>query len=156
MRFWTVRAEPSGAELAGQARVDAIVAAAKASVASPTARTIYRAPLNAPLRPSPNVIDQRLQEELEFTRRIIEAFGEQLAHDPILVNRYQSGLQSLDMATQVLGHLARVIGSADKVEAADQTPMEGLKARLLRGDEPMTPGHGTLDLHRSASNPFAQ
>ena len=155
MRFRTAHHEASDLKVSGQARVDAIVAAARASVAPPLARTIYRAPIIASLKASSSVLDLRLQEELEFTRRIIDAFGEQLANDPILLTRYQSGLQSLDLATQILGHLARILGSENKIQAAEQTPMESLKARLLRGDEPMTPGQGVPDLQRSASNPFA-
>lgn len=155
MRFRVAHHDASDLEVTGQARVDAIVAAARASVALPAARTIYRAPIMAPLKASSSLLDQRLQEELEFTRRIIEALGEQLAKDPILLTRYQSGLQSLDMATQTIGHLARVIGAEDKVQAAEQTPMESLKVRLLRGDEPIRPGQGVPDLQRSVSNPFA-
>ncbi len=156
MRFRVARPEASDHGVTGQARIDAIVAAARASVVPPKARTIYRAPIMAPLEASSSLLDLRVQEELEYIRRTIDAFGEQLANDPILLTRYQSELQSLDMATQTLSHLARVIGSEDKVQAAEQTSMESVKARLLRGNEPMRPGERVPDLQRSSFSPFAQ
>ena len=142
------------ASATGQTRVDAIMAAARASVGPPAVRSIYRAPMLPAPRASRSSLDHRIQEELDFTQRTLEALGEQLANDPILLTRYQGALQGLDMAAQTLGHLARVIGAEDKIAAAEQTPMESLKARLLRGVEAMIAGQSVLDLQRSSSNPF--
>lgn len=117
-----------------QARVDAIVAAARAKTAAADApkRTIYRSPELLPLVPSQDLLDQRMQEELASTRRMVEALGDELANDPILLMRYQHQLQSIDLMAQTLGHLACVIGSADRAEAIDRIGMASLKARLTR------------------------
>lgn len=117
-----------------QARVDAIVAAtrAKTAVADAPKRTIYRSPELLPLVPSDNLIDQRIQEELASTRRMVEALGDELANDPILLMRYQHQLQSIDLMAQILGHLSCVVGSKDRVEAIDRIGMASLKARLTR------------------------
>lgn len=117
-----------------QARVDAIVAAARAKTAAAEApkRNLYRAPELLPLRPSQNLVDQRIQEELASTRRMVEALGDELANDPILLMRYQHSLQSIDLMAQILGHLSCVIGSEDRAEAIDRIGMASLKARLTR------------------------
>lgn len=117
-----------------QARVDAIIAAtrAKTAVADAPKRTIYRAPELLPLVASDDPIDQRLQDELANTRRLVEALGDELANDPILLMRYQHALQSIDLMAQILGHLACVVGSANRAEAIDRIGMASLKARLTR------------------------
>jgi hypothetical protein len=128
------RKADDGEQARAQARVDAIVAAARAKTAAAEApkRSIYRAPELLPLVPSSDPIDARLQEELATTRRMIEALGDELSNDPILLMRYQHSLQSIDLMAQTLGHLACVIGSADRAEAIDRIGMANLKARLTR------------------------
>jgi hypothetical protein len=134
-----------------QARVDAIVAAARAkTAAAEPKRTVYRAPDILPLTPSTDSIDQRIQEELATVRRMVEALGDELSNDPILLMRYQQSLQSVDLMAQTLGHLACVIGSADRVEAIDRIGMASLKARLTRGLVT-----DTVALHRPDHSPFA-
>ncbi|CAM3229113.1 hypothetical protein SPAN111604_11760 [Sphingomonas antarctica] len=117
-----------------QARVDAIVSAARAKSAAAEApkRNVYRAPEQLPLVPSLDPLDQRIQEELAHTRRMVEALGDELSNDPILLMRYQTSLQSIDLMAQILGHLACVIGSEDRDEAIDRIGMASLKARLKR------------------------
>ncbi len=63
---------------------------------------------------------------------MVEALGDELSNDPILLMRYQHSLQSIDLMAQTLGHLACVIGSADKAEAVDRIGMSSLKTRLSR------------------------
>jgi len=135
-----------------QARVDAIVAAtrAKAVAAEAPKRNVYRAPDILPLVPSTDPIDQRIQEELSTVRRMVEALGDELSGDPILLMRYQQALQSVDLMAQTLGHLACVIGSQDRAEAIDRIGMASLKARLTRGV--LT---DAVALHRSDANPFS-
>ena len=121
-------------QLRAQARVDAIVAAARAGSAAAEApkRNVYRAPEQLPLTSSVDELDIRIQEELATTRRMIEALGDELSNDPILLTRYQTSLQSIDLMAQTLGHLACVIGSGDRAEAIERIGMASLKARLKR------------------------
>jgi hypothetical protein len=133
-----------------QARVDAIVAAARAkTAAAEPKRTVYRAPDILPLVPSSDPIDQRVQEELATVRRMVEALGDELSNDPILLMRYQQSLQSVDLMAQTLGHLACVVGSADRREAIDRIGMAALKARLTRGMVTET-----VAFERTEHNPF--
>jgi hypothetical protein len=135
-----------------QARVDAIVAAARAKSAAAEApkRNLYRSPELLPLRPSTDLLDQRMQEEIASTRRMVEALGDELSNDPILLMRYQQSLQSIDLMAQILGHLACVIGSADRMEAVERIGMANLKARLTRGMVT-----DTVAFQRADHNPFA-
>jgi hypothetical protein len=135
-----------------QSRVDAIVASARAKVAEAEApkRSVYRSPDQLPLIASTDPTEIRVSEELAHTRRIIEALGDELANDPILLMRYQNALQSVDLMAQTLGHLASVVGSANKQEAIERIGMSSLKARLSR----CTVADGAA-FHRSETNPFA-
>ncbi len=139
-------------EAAGQARVEAIVASARAQapVAIP-ARSLYREPTCTPLRTSDSVLDNRLAEELAFARRTLEAMGETLCDDPILLSRHQVTLQSVDLLSQIIGHIASVIGASDREEAVARVGMVELRNRLNR-DRLVDAGVG---LQRTATNPFS-
>lgn len=140
-------------EAASQARVDMIVASARAQaqVAAP-ARTIYRDAPTPALVPSSNLVDTRLAEELAFARRTLEAMGDTLCDDPILLSRHQVTLQSVDLLAQILGHVASVIGSADRDDAISRIGMVELRNRLTREDRGVAAtGAG---YHRSEHNPF--
>ena len=115
-----------------QARVDAIVASARAATVEAPKRSVYRAPEQLPLVPSTDPIAQRIEEELAHTRRMVESLGDELATDPILLMRYQHALQSIDLMAQTLGHLACVVGSQNKEEAIARIGMSSLKVRLER------------------------
>jgi hypothetical protein len=58
--------------------------------------------------------------------------GDELSADPIAVSRHGVVLQSLDIVGQMLGHVAKVICSADPESAVEQIGMGDLKARLTR------------------------
>ena len=143
-------------QLTTQARVNAIVAAARAASEPPARRPVYSAPSRPPLDASHNAIELRVQEELDHTKRMIEALGDVLASDSILLARYQTALQSIDVISQTVGHLARVIGSHDKREAIERIGMSNLKARLNRCSGKLEDDELALSLHRSRSNPFAR
>jgi hypothetical protein len=151
MKFF---ARPSSIDVkaAGQARVDAIVASARAQspVATPV-RKPYREPLAMPVRPSDDVLDNRLAEELAFARRTLESMGEILCDDPILLTRHQVTLQSVDLLSQIIGHIASVVGAADREDAVSRIGMVELRNRLNR-DRIIAAGAG---LQRTESNPFS-
>jgi hypothetical protein len=89
-------------------------------------------PLPAALVPTDDVLRLRLAEELEYSRRLIEAMGDTLSSDPQLIVRHMVLLQAVDIVGQVLGHVANVIRSSDPEGAVDRIGMCELKARLTR------------------------
>lgn len=118
-----------------QARVDAIVASARAQSAAPASapRALYREIPCSTLPRTGNLIEKHLEEELAFVRRTLDAVGDRLCEDPILLMRYETLLQSFDMLGQTLGHIGSVIGAANKQEAIDRIGMVELRRRLQRG-----------------------
>jgi hypothetical protein len=93
------------------------------------------APLHAMPQPTEDTEDRlrlRLSEELEYARRILDITGERICADRIAVSRHAAALQSLDKVSQMLGHIAAVIRSADPDSAIDGIGMSDLRARLTR------------------------
>jgi hypothetical protein len=119
---------------AHQREVDAIQAAIRAEGAA------ARPPLFKPAPPKPapsgDPLDHRIAEELEAIGRRLELLGGTLANDPILVHRHVVQLQSIDLITQMLGHLAQVIATGEKEKAVALITLTELKARLQR--KPLT------------------
>lgn len=134
-----------------QARVDAIVAAARANAAPVAKRMSYLPPPPVHVPPSQDAIDAHLAQELSAVARTLGIIGDRLSDDPILLGRYGPLLQSLDNAMQTLGHLAGIVGAADRRAAADAVPVGELRGRLLRGDSLAAAPR----LSRSIANPFA-
>lgn len=117
-----------------QARVDAIQAEARAAAAAAPRKLHFKPPPPPPppLEPSRSLVECRLAEELDYARRLLEAVGDHLTSDPVLVHRHHRILQNFDLVGQLLGHVARVVGSDDKGEAIERIGMQELKARLKR------------------------
>jgi hypothetical protein len=122
-------------------RCDAIQAAFREEQALPPVarkpeakRSIRRDPpplANAQV-PTDAVLKLRLAQELEYARRMIESMGDTLSADPQLVMRHMVALQSVDIAGQILGHIANVIRSSDPEGAVDLIGMCDLRGRLKR------------------------
>ena len=74
----------------------------------------------------------RLSEELEYARRQLDATGDELCADRIVMTRHGMALRSLDKVGQILGHIAAIIRSSDPCSAVDDIHMGDLKARLTR------------------------
>lgn len=109
----------------GQQRVDEIQAA------------IRSGEVPKPDRPSaadltPTALRERVAEELAFVQRILLQMGEELARDPVTVQRHATTLQQFDIASQIMGHLGRITAAADPVAEAERVGMLSLRARLLR------------------------
>lgn len=86
----------------------------------------------APLLPTPDVIEARLSQEVEYAQRLLEAVGDCFVSDPLILERHETTMQSFDIIGQLLGHIAKVMGSEDKLEAIDQIGMQELRSRLKR------------------------
>jgi uncharacterized coiled-coil protein SlyX len=119
-----------------QRRVDEIQAAIRAEAATPAKPSLFRAPPERP-GPSDDPLDQRMAEELECVRRHVEQLGAVLANNPMLVSRHSTQLQSIDLVSQVLGHLSRIVAAKNKELAVEQVSMRELRSRLQR--KPLAP-----------------
>ena len=108
-----------------QQRVDGIQAAIRAGSAVATGTETVRVP-------SIGVLDARLAEELAHVRRLLEAMGDELSEEPLIVRRHSKALQGFDMACQVLGHIGSVLVAQDRSAAVNAIGMDDLRARLLR------------------------
>ena len=113
-----------------QARCDAI----QQDFRTGERRSIRRDP---PPRPAALVLTEdrlklRLSEELDFARRMLDQLGETLAGDPVVVARHLTGLQTVDIVGQILGHIASVVRSGDRRAAVERIGMADLKNRLKR------------------------
>lgn len=132
-----------------QSRVDAIVAAARAQGPVAIKRPLFREPPQVPWLASRDPLDRSISEELAFARRSLEAMGDALSEDPILMTRHGVQVQTIDLLAQILGHLASVVAAGDRNEAVGRIGMTELRNRLTRHTRP-----APAVLHRSAKNPF--
>lgn len=118
----------SGRSTAGQVQVDSIQAAIRAGSTTAPPRT----------RPSGDLadlagsLDARLAEELAYVRRLLECIGDELSDEPAVVQRHARAFQNVDIASQLIGHIAAVLTSDDKIAAVNAIGMDELRARLLR------------------------
>lgn len=119
-----------------QVRCDSIQAEfhAEQSSASGGHRTLRRdaPPLDPALVPSDDVLRQRLAEELDYARRMLDQMGELLTSDNHVAMRHSVALQSIDIIGQMLGHIAAVTRSSAPERAAERIGMTELRARLTR------------------------
>lgn len=127
---WTGGRPPRPLDCTGlrdQRRVDSIQAAVRTGTFSTGRAAGSR---SGPM--SRKEVDARLAEELAFLRRLLASIGDQMITDPALVERHSRGLQDLDLAGQVLAHLAAVIMADDPSATIDRLGMEDLRSRLQR------------------------
>lgn len=116
---------------AQQRLVDQIKAEVQATAEVPGRPPLFK-PAPPKLAASSDPLEHRIVEELECIRRHLDLLGSALANDLVLVRRYTTQLQSLDLVNQLLGHLGAVIGAEDKALAVEQVSLHELKARLKR------------------------
>ena len=115
--------------LRDQRRVDAIQAEARAGcqpVSTASSPPSEDAP--APIEQ----LDARLADELAYVQRLLESMGDELITEPVVVRNHARALQSIDIAGQILAHLARILVAEDRPAAVDDIGMSDLRARLKR------------------------
>ena len=74
----------------------------------------------------------RLAEELAYVGRLLDSLGEELCQEALLVRRHGEKLQNLDIAAQILGHVAALLVADNPDQAVDSIGMASLRKRLLR------------------------
>lgn len=74
----------------------------------------------------------RLAEELEYARRMLGTMGDRLSADRSVIVRHGTALQSLDIVSQMLSHIAAVVRSGVPQESVQRIGMTDLKNRLQR------------------------
>lgn len=72
----------------------------------------------------------RLAQELENVRHMLDEMGEQLSADLEVLMRHGVPLQTVDIAGQILGHVAAIVRSNDPDAAVERIGMCELRARL--------------------------
>jgi hypothetical protein len=77
-------------------------------------------------------LDQRIADEIDYVSRLLQAIGNGLTDDPIIMQRHAAALQSFDTACEILGHLRTVLKASDKSAAVDRITMSELRSRLTR------------------------
>jgi hypothetical protein len=129
MSFWN---QAAAAAAQRQARCDTIQADFRSEQKAP--RSIRRDPPRTPkaLTPTNDELMVRLAEELDYARRMLNAMGDSLSSDGVILVRHGVALQSVDLVGQTLSHIAGVLRSSDIPDAVDRIGMADLKARLIR------------------------
>lgn len=122
------------ASSAGQQRVDSIQAAVRSGLYTESAGPALPAPA-VPAALSSH-LDKRLAEEIAYVQRLLEATGDELIGEPVVVHRHAGVLQNFDLVSQILGHVAAILTAEDQVKAVEQVGMQELRARLLRAIGP--------------------
>jgi hypothetical protein len=90
-------------------------------------------PPKAPaLIPTDDPLKLRLAEELDYVRRMLDGMGDSLSADAGVLVRHGVALQTVDIAGQILGHIASVVRSSDPRGAVDRIGMCELQGRLKR------------------------
>jgi hypothetical protein len=112
--------------LRDQRRVDAIQAEARGGTGAGLLPTPSAAAAG------PDHLEKRLADELAYVQRLIESMGDELISEPIVVRHHARALQNVDIASQILGHLAAIIVADDRSAAVEAVGMEDLRARLRR------------------------
>lgn len=115
--------------LTAQERCDAMQAEVRGA---PGDRIRRGPPGPPPLALSSELLDRRIAEEIDYAKRLLEAMGDQLVGDALVLARHGTTLQGFDKLAQTLGHLATVVGAADRAAAVDRIGAADLRGRIQR------------------------
>jgi hypothetical protein len=109
-----------------QGQVDAVQRAIRAGL--PT--SAYEAPSTASVLEGE--LNTRIADEIRYVVRLIESLGDQLSGDPVVLHKHAKSLQNIDLANQILSHLAALITADDPAARVAEIGMIDLRARLTR------------------------
>lgn len=112
-----------------QLAVDAMVEAVRSGGGEVMASSAGPAPEP---RAAPTLPTQRLAEELAYVARLLDSLGDDLCGEPYVVMRHAMKLQNLDIAAQILGHVAAVMVADHPEQAIGSIGMTNLRKRLQR------------------------
>jgi hypothetical protein len=115
-----------GRSHAHQRRVDEAVAQFRGGAPPPT----QPAESSVASGPTPGGLNGRLCEELGYVARLLEVLGDELAEDRTVTARHCAKLQDLDIAIQILGHIATVLNADGPQTAIARIGMADLRRRL--------------------------
>jgi len=122
--------KPRPIELSGlrdQRRVDALQHAIRAGLPIQASEEAPPSAAN-----DPGQLNARIAEELNYVARLIESLGDQLAGDPAILHKHSGSLQTIDLANQILCHLAGVVAAEEPCAKVADIGMADLRARLTR------------------------
>jgi hypothetical protein len=132
--FWTKAARLAADLQSGKDGADSDVIRANFGADQAPRPSIRREPSPLPEAPTPtdDQLRLRLADELEYARRLLSSMGDELSSDGLIVSRHLAELQTIDIVSQMLGHIASVVRSSDPPGAVEAIGMGELKARLMR------------------------
>lgn len=78
----------------------------------------------------PSPLDLRLAGELDVARAMLEEMGDELSASVAVLADHGVALQSVDIVSQMLGHIANVVRANDRPDAIERIGMGELKAKL--------------------------
>jgi hypothetical protein len=84
------------------------------------------------LVPTDDLLKLRMVDVLEYALGMLYIMGESLSVDHVVVSRHIATLQTVDIAGQIMGHIANLIRSSDPEGAVELIGMAELKSRLQR------------------------
>ena len=112
----------------GQMQVDRAIAKARAGTATIAPPSTVR---DGGGEIEPGLL-RCIADELAFVSRRLEALGDDLTNDTHVVMRHATSLQELDISTQILGHLSRLLVADCPDEVVATIGMTDLRRRLQR------------------------
>ena len=107
----------------GQARVDQLQAAIRSGAALPAETQAFEPAESASL-------ERALAAELARLKQTLDEISEELTDDVDVLMRHERALQSFDIATSIVGELARIVAADDREAAVGAVQMHDLRSRL--------------------------
>ena len=83
-----------------------------------------------PLEKTDDILSQRVSEELDYTKRLLETVETRLAG----CGASGAAIAQVEEAEEMLGDLSKIVDAKDRCAAVDRVKTPSLKRRLLRRD----------------------
>ena len=128
---WIAGSKLSNSGVPGQARVDSIQMALRTGF---TPLAAAAGPSHLP-QDADDRLDRRLADEIRLVQHLLDETSGQLAEDAAIVQQHGRALQTLEVARQILGHVAAIMVAENRALALGEVGMEELRARLTQADK---------------------